>query len=305
MSLPKAENTLHAGASLARTLYGMPLTVLLRGELGAGKTTFFQGFAKGLGVHEHVMSPTFALEQRYATQELGELLHIDLYRLRANQAQELLAATDDHQGIRCIEWPERLGVDVDAVFAEAIVVSLTEEPPTATRTVRDGPARTMLFGSGGRHITVEFRDIPLPTPQEVALWRTEVQLPTRIIAHYHTVRAFAKALASALAAQCTIARPGALSVSGELHDLFRFVDFRALPHARTFIPTEKEEEVWTKWRERFNGLRHEEAAATFLREKGYAAVGDIISSHGLRLPSSERVTIEQKKEGRAGFTFLD
>ncbi|MFA6038939.1 MAG: tRNA (adenosine(37)-N6)-threonylcarbamoyltransferase complex ATPase subunit type 1 TsaE [Candidatus Peribacteraceae bacterium] len=280
-SLPNAESTVHAGASLAHTLYRMPLTLLLRGELGAGKTTFFQGFAQGLGVHAHVMSPTFALEQRYATRELGELLHIDLYRLHASQARELLAATDDHRGIRCIEWPERLEMETEAVFPDAVSVSLSDEPPSSR-------------GKDGRLITVDFRDIPLPTLQEIAQWRTDVLLPTRIIAHSHTVGLFAKALAVALWGRHTIARPATLLAAGELHDLLRFVDFRALPHTRLFTPTPEQEERWTQWRKRYAGLTHEEAAATFLREKGFAALGEIVSSHGLRLPSPSRITTEQK-----------
>ena len=65
MRLPKAKNTISAGASLAASLYTVPLTLFLKGELGAGKTTFLQGFAEGLGIRERLTSPTYALEQRY------------------------------------------------------------------------------------------------------------------------------------------------------------------------------------------------------------------------------------------------
>ena len=88
--LSDAEKTHSAGKSLAHTLYDPQCTILLTGELGAGKTTFLQGFASALGISEPLTSPTFALEQRYQTQNHGELFHLDLYRLSEKQAQELI-----------------------------------------------------------------------------------------------------------------------------------------------------------------------------------------------------------------------
>jgi tRNA threonylcarbamoyladenosine biosynthesis protein TsaE len=64
--LKDAKMTHNLGASLVRSLHVLPLTILLDGELGSGKTTFLQGFASALGVKEPVSSPTFALEQRYS-----------------------------------------------------------------------------------------------------------------------------------------------------------------------------------------------------------------------------------------------
>ncbi len=59
--LSGAENTVSAGRSLARTLYDIPLTIRLFGDIGAGKTTFLQGFADGLGVRGCVHRQTLAL----------------------------------------------------------------------------------------------------------------------------------------------------------------------------------------------------------------------------------------------------
>lgn len=123
--LPNAEKTVFAGESLAETLSAVPLVIRLFGGIGAGKTTFLQGFAEGLGIHEQVQSPTFALEQRYRTEQFGELLHCDMHRLSQKDAQSFLASAASHPGICCIEWPERAGVwrpdcpFIDIVFDDA------------------------------------------------------------------------------------------------------------------------------------------------------------------------------------------
>ena len=57
------------------------IVIALIGNLGSGKTTFTQGFAKGLGISEHVGSPTFKLVSEYDGQK-GKLIHVDAYRLK-------------------------------------------------------------------------------------------------------------------------------------------------------------------------------------------------------------------------------
>jgi tRNA threonylcarbamoyladenosine biosynthesis protein TsaE len=84
--------------------------VALRGELGAGKTEFVRGLAKGLGAPEdEVASPTFALAHEY--QGRVTLVHLDLYRL-SEMPPEFLPDLEDYLGgpqVTAVEWVERLG----------------------------------------------------------------------------------------------------------------------------------------------------------------------------------------------------
>lgn len=98
----------------------------LLGELGAGKTQFAKGFARGLGVAEVVNSPSFTLMAEYAGRL--PLFHLDLYRLAG--AEEALAGglLDERQadGVTLIEWAERLGEGLDT---ERLEVRITITGP--------------------------------------------------------------------------------------------------------------------------------------------------------------------------------
>ena len=87
------------GAALARVL--QPGTVIAyRGDLGAGKTAFTRGLAKGLGVKERVTSPTYTIVNEYLSGRMP-LFHFDMYRL---------ASSDDLWDIGWEDYLERGGV---------------------------------------------------------------------------------------------------------------------------------------------------------------------------------------------------
>jgi tRNA threonylcarbamoyladenosine biosynthesis protein TsaE len=96
-----------AAESLGRDLHAGDV-VLLYGDLGAGKTAFVRGLARGIGANpDEVSSPTFTLIQEYAGSS-ATLYHVDLYRLEPAEIDDLgledLVAGD---GIVAIEWAER------------------------------------------------------------------------------------------------------------------------------------------------------------------------------------------------------
>ena len=96
-----------AGESLGRLLDAGSV-VLLYGDLGAGKTAFVRGMARGVGaLPDEVSSPTFTLVQEYAGTSLT-LYHVDLYRLDSAEVDDLgLDDLLDSRGIVAIEWAER------------------------------------------------------------------------------------------------------------------------------------------------------------------------------------------------------
>lgn len=83
--------------------------ICLQGELGAGKTTFVQGIAKGWGSLDSVSSPTFILVNVYRREDKSQLFHMDAYRLDSTpEAEELDLDSMLADGALIIEWPERM-----------------------------------------------------------------------------------------------------------------------------------------------------------------------------------------------------
>jgi tRNA threonylcarbamoyladenosine biosynthesis protein TsaE len=111
-----AEETEALGARLAESLSPGDV-VLVRGELGAGKTTLIRGAARALGVEGPVTSPTFTIGQRYEGQI--PVSHLDLYRLgETGLATEEPALLDDYltpDTVAFIEWPDAAEPGLDRV----------------------------------------------------------------------------------------------------------------------------------------------------------------------------------------------
>ncbi|MBY0472978.1 tRNA (adenosine(37)-N6)-threonylcarbamoyltransferase complex ATPase subunit type 1 TsaE [Patescibacteria group bacterium] len=101
-------------ASMARSdLASRAVIVALRGDLGAGKTTFTQALARELGIEDAVQSPTYVLMKSYPINFEGfkKLIHIDAYRLDKPEEFSALAPDTflhDSENLVVIEWPERV-----------------------------------------------------------------------------------------------------------------------------------------------------------------------------------------------------
>jgi tRNA threonylcarbamoyladenosine biosynthesis protein TsaE len=104
-----AEETIVLGRSLAADL-SPPRLVVLRGELGAGKTTLVKGIAEGFQAAsaDHVTSPTFTLVHEYRGPDVS-VYHIDLYRVDTQRELETLGLDDlrDDKSVLLIEWGEK------------------------------------------------------------------------------------------------------------------------------------------------------------------------------------------------------
>lgn len=116
----------------------------LIGPLGAGKTQFAKGFARGLGVTEVVNSPSFTLMAEYAGRL--RLFHQDLYRLAGAEEAFGGGLVDERQldGVTLTEWAERLPVEVDP------------ERVTIRFEILDDDERAITIEPGGRSSQAEY-----------------------------------------------------------------------------------------------------------------------------------------------------
>ncbi len=119
-----AQQTQSIGRTLASSLQPGDL-LCLRGELGAGKTTFIQGLAQGLGVADLVTSPSFTLIHQHPGGI--PLCHIDLYRIGPADVPEIgLEELLDCDAVVAVEWAEKLppglcrdALEIEITFHEA------------------------------------------------------------------------------------------------------------------------------------------------------------------------------------------
>jgi tRNA threonylcarbamoyladenosine biosynthesis protein TsaE len=114
--------------SKIKPLNSKAVVIALKGDLGAGKTTFTQMLAKELGIEETITSPTFVIQKRYKIKKgpdpFKKLIHIDAYRLESSDEllnldwKELIS---NPENIICLEWPERVA---DIIPEDSVVIEL-------------------------------------------------------------------------------------------------------------------------------------------------------------------------------------
>jgi len=153
------EETQEIGQNFAREILAAKpqksATVLaLQGDLGAGKTTFLQGFAKGLGIEEVVNSPTFIVMKRFKIYDLRfkNFYHFDLYRLENEKDADFLNFQEimkDPKNIIAIEWPEKISkiLGTPSLRLVARVAGSAGTPDLAKR----GNLISIIFNHLGEH----------------------------------------------------------------------------------------------------------------------------------------------------------
>src|SRR5262249_28407543 len=132
-----AAETEQLGRALARLLQAGDVVVLV-GELGAGKTVFARGIARGLDVDAPVTSPTFTLAHRYAGRI--PMVHVDVYRLDRLAELDELDLDEDEDAVLVVEWGD---VVAAALPSDRLVVAL--EPASDAVDTR----RVVLTPEGG------------------------------------------------------------------------------------------------------------------------------------------------------------
>ncbi|MDR2523980.1 MAG: tRNA (adenosine(37)-N6)-threonylcarbamoyltransferase complex ATPase subunit type 1 TsaE [Candidatus Nomurabacteria bacterium] len=105
MKLKNADELNELGRELGTALSGGEVIELV-GDVGAGKTTFTQGLARGLGIDEPVSSPSFTISRSYSARDGLHLNHYDFYRLSdaGIMRDEIAESLTDPQNITVVEW---------------------------------------------------------------------------------------------------------------------------------------------------------------------------------------------------------
>ena len=135
------EETENLGARLAEKL--LPGTVIaFRGDLGAGKTAFTRGLARGLGCREQVTSPTYTIVNEYLGGRLP-LFHFDMYRLGSSEDLWDIGWEDylERNGICAVEWSE----NVAEAMEDAISVTIEKLGEDTRRITIEGGERIADF----------------------------------------------------------------------------------------------------------------------------------------------------------------
>ena len=130
------------GAALGKVLSAGTI-LAYRGDLGAGKTAFTRGLAKGLGATEQVTSPTYTIVNEYLSGRMP-LFHFDMYRLRSSDELFDIGWEDylDRGGVCAVEWSE----NVADAMENAIVVTIEKTGEESRRITVEGGD---LFAAAG------------------------------------------------------------------------------------------------------------------------------------------------------------
>ena len=154
-SISTADEMRDFGAMLGRTCRSADV-IVLTGDLGAGKTTFTQGLAVGLGIDEAVTSPTFVIARVHPSAGAGpDLVHVDAYRLgSAVELDELDLEADLGRSVVVVEWGGgRVGGLAEAPIEVSIVRSDDEADETRTVTVSALGEQWETALAGGESVT--------------------------------------------------------------------------------------------------------------------------------------------------------
>lgn len=135
------------------------IVLALSGDLGAGKTTFLQGFAKGMGINEKINSPTFVIMKRFDIKgvKFKNFYHIDCYRLDSSKDILDLGFKEiilNPENIVAIEWPEKI---YPVEFGKAKILTKSQNYSTGVKLKLPKNSVKIKFG----HLEAKKREISI------------------------------------------------------------------------------------------------------------------------------------------------
>lgn len=189
-ALPHAEDMRALGAAVAERMRGGEV-ILLSGPLGAGKTTFAQGFGAGLGIDEPIVSPTFTIAREldgvFADGRTAHLIHVDAYRLggvdyapgqdsvdrlldelESLGLDEELEDVDEH-AVVLMEWGEQMTAALADERLDVVLERPVGQLTDGAELTSDGVRYATLTGVGARWAGFLDAFEPRPSAEDEAL----------------------------------------------------------------------------------------------------------------------------------------
>ncbi len=255
------EETMNLGFQLASRLHPS-IPVLLFGDLGAGKTYFSKGLAKGLGISSIIKSPTFTYLKTYPIPfKPWTFFHYDLYRLKNGDDFESIGLYDslsDSSVINLIEWADRM----------------TEW------TIQNYVRVDFKIMHQYHELTIQFQDSEIVPNVLVDQYWDLFSTPLHVRAHCKKVADICLQIGRAYIKKNILVDLNLLNTAGLLHDMARICDFITMD--RHHFSEDITEDKWEKWvdlRRQFKGINHANIAQQILLKDGFKKTADMILYH--------------------------
>ncbi len=235
-------------------------TVLLFGDLGAGKTTFVKGMAEELGIEMTIKSPTFAYVNHYAAKK-APVYHYDLYRLNPGDDLTSLGfeeTINDDTVINLVEWADRLEGNYPERFIRV----------------------DFKIEGNYRGINIEFVDPRVVPMEAVESYYEKWATPMHVQEHCKAVASVAMQVAEAQVKQGQVINLDLVETAGLLHDMARVCDFKDLD--TSYFSEEITDEKMKRWEElraEHAGRNHSDIANEALIADGYTETAEVIRLH--------------------------
>ncbi|MBT4937145.1 tRNA (adenosine(37)-N6)-threonylcarbamoyltransferase complex ATPase subunit type 1 TsaE [Candidatus Peregrinibacteria bacterium] len=254
------EETKKIASKLAAEIYP-GITILLSGEMGAGKTHFIQGFlSHKIKKNVSISSPTYTLRQAY-TSDNQSFVHYDFYRLEKGDFIDTLDEDFfDENTTTLIEWSEKIPSEKIPKTRIEVYIEKSSESE--------------------RNISIKFIGFSFPK-EELNKLIAYYRVPKHIQKHIQSVEKVSLAVADNLISQGAVLDREFIRQAALLHDTVRYIDFRG-GLVRENFPYEVDNETWVFWnemREKYIGKHHADVIAEILSSKGYPLLGEVIVAH--------------------------